>query len=163
MNWKMLAIGLASLIGVGAVIGVTVIVTQHHMAASAPQDTSASLPATSATNVSPSAPPMTPVAQQDDAAAEHLREVKAECRQIANEKVKERTGEVIKDSAIGGLIGAGTGSAGGAIAGGGSGAGKGAAIGALVGVVGGAVYGANTNTKEAIFKKAYHDCMRSHS
>lgn len=99
----------------------------------------------------------------DDAAAERLRRTRAECREIARSKVQERTGEVLKDSAIGAIIGAGTGSAGGAIADGGSGAGKGAAIGGVVGAVGGAIFGLNTNSKEAIFKRAYNDCMSSHT
>jgi len=152
MNWKLIAIGLASLFGVGAAVGITVIVMKHA------QSTAQQMPVTS-----PQAPQQVPAPtpQGDDSSARRLREIKAECREVAQSRVKERTGEVLKDTAIGALIGAGTGSAGGAIADGGSGAGKGAAIGGVVGAVGGVIYGMNANSKEAIFKKAYNDCMRS--
>jgi hypothetical protein len=154
MNWKLIAIGLASFIGLGAAVGTTVVVMKHA------QSTAAQIPVT---------PPQTPEQTQapappvEDSSAQRLQEVKAECREIAQSRVKERTGEVLKDSALGALLGAGTGSAGGAIAHGGSGAGQGAAIGSVVGAVGGVIYGMNENSKEAIFRKAYDDCMRSHS
>ena len=154
MNWKMIAIGLASLIGVGAAVGITVMVMKHA------QSTEQPIPLTS-----PQAPQQVSATGSpgDDASAERLREIKAECREVAQSRVKERTGEVLKDTAIGALIGAGTGSAGGAIADGGSGAGKGAAIGSIVGAVGGTIVGLNQNSKEAIFRKAYNNCMRSRS
>jgi len=154
MNWKMLALGLARLMGIGAVVGVTVLVMKHGQ--STGQQALVDAP-----QAPPSAPMSAPAPQRDDSAAQRLRAIKAECREIAQAKVKERTGEILKDTAIGALIGAGTGSAGGAIAGGGSGAGKGAAIGGVVGAVGGAVYGVDKNSKEAIFKRSYDDCMRS--
>ena len=156
MNWKMIALGLASLIGAGAAVGITVIVMKHA------QSTAQQIPVTSPEASQQVAAPA-PAPQGDEAAAQRLREIKAECRDIAQSRVKERTGEVLKDTAIGALIGAGTGSAGGAIAAGGSGAGKGAAIGTVVGAVGGAIVGLDKNSKEAIFQKAYHDCMRSHT
>lgn len=140
MNWKMLSLTLAGLMGIGATVGMTVLVMKHGQTAE---------------------PPMRDALHGDDAAGERLRRTKADCREIAQSKVQARTGEVVKDSAIGALIGAGTGSAGGAIAGGGDGAGKGAAIGGIVGAVGGAVYGANKNSKEALFKRAYDGCMSS--
>jgi uncharacterized protein YcfJ len=140
MNWKMLSLTLASLIGIGGIVGITVLVMKH--------DQSTDLQ-------------MRDAPRSHDAAAERSRRARAECREVAQSRVNERTGEVLKDSAVGALIGAGTGSAGGAIADGGSGAGKGAAIGGVVGAVGGALYGMNKNNKEAIFKRAYDDCMRA--
>jgi uncharacterized protein YcfJ len=152
MNWKLIALGLASLIGVGTAVGITVVVMKHA------QSTAEQIP------VTPPQPPeqvQAPAPQQDDVAAQHLREIKAECRDVAQSRVKERTGDVLKDTAIGALIGAGTGSAGGAIADGGHGAGKGAAIGSVVGAIGGTIVGMNQNSKEAIFRRTYNDCMRS--
>src|SRR5690349_4456135 len=106
MNWKILALGLSSLIGVGAVVGTTVVVMKHHEAAVQQQ---ALTPPQAAQQAS------APGSSQADEEAAHMREVRADCRQVAQSKVKERTGEVLKDVAIGALIGAGTGSAGGAI------------------------------------------------
>jgi uncharacterized protein YcfJ len=140
MNWKILSLTLASLMGIGATVGITVLVMKQGRSTD---------------------PPMRGALRGDDSAAERLRRTRPECRELAQSKVRERTGEVLKDSAIGALIGAGTGSAGGAIADGGSGAGKGAAIGAVVGAVGGAVFGAEKNSKEAVFKRAYDGCMGS--
>lgn len=140
MNWKILSLTLASLMGIGAIVGVTVLVMKHDRSAE---------------------PEMRDALRGDDSAAGRLSRARAECREFAQAKVQARTGEILKDSAVGALIGAGTGSAGGAIADGGAGAGKGAAIGAVVGAVGGAVYGSEKNSKEAVFKRAYDGCMSS--
>lgn len=140
MNWKILSLTLASLMGIGATVGVTVLVMKHGQSTD---------------------PLMRDALRSDDPAAERLRRTRAECREAAQAKVRERTGEVLKDSALGALIGAGTGSAGGAIADGGSGARKGAAIGGVIGAVGGAIFGAEKNSKEAVFKRAYDGCMSS--
>lgn len=148
MNWKMLSLTLAGLMGLGAVIGVTVLVVKHGQ-----------LTAPGMRGVPLAVQPMRDALRGDDGAAERLNRTKAECREVAQSRVQAKTGEIVKDSAVGALIGAGTGSAGGAIAGGGSGAGKGAAIGGLVGAVGGAIFGADKNNKEAIFKRAYDECM----
>lgn len=139
MNWKFLSLTLAGLMGLGATVGITVLVMKRGESG---------------------VPPLRD-ALRDDHRAERVRTTRADCRAVAQSKVQERTGAVLKDSAVGALIGAGTGSAGGAIADGGDGAGKGAAIGGVVGAVGGALYGMNKNSKEEVFKRAYDDCVRS--
>ncbi|TBR18899.1 hypothetical protein EPO15_14840 [bacterium] len=139
MNWKALSLTLAGLMGVGAIVGVTTVVVKHGQ----------------------SGIPLRDAVRSDAAPARRASRTREDCREIAQAKVHDRTGEVLKDSAIGALIGAGAGSAGGAIVDGGSGAGKGAAIGGILGALGGAVVGSNKNSKEAIFKRAYDDCMSS--
>jgi len=68
--------------------------------------------------------------------------------------------EIVKGSAVAGLVGAAIGVAGGAIADGGSGAGKGAGIGGVLGL--GALYGLNENRKtDERSREAYAACMRS--
>lgn len=140
MNWKILSLTLAGLMGLGAVVGITVLVMRHSQ---------------------PTEPQLRDSVRSIDATAERQRRIRAECRDVAQAKVREQTGDVLKDSAVGALLGAGAGSAGGAIADGGSGAGKGAAIGGVVGALSGAVFGVNKNSKEAIFKRAYNECMSS--
>lgn len=87
-----------------------------------------------------------------------------ECNQYAASQTAKRsnTGEVLKDSLLGGLGGAALGAGIGAIAGGGKGAGRGAAIGGGVGVLGGALYGINDNSKnDEAYRAAYASCMRA--
>ena len=73
-----------------------------------------------------------------------------------------KTIEVVKDAAIGAVVGGAVGAAGGAIAGGGKGAGKGAAIGGLVGAGGGTLYGLNENHKQdERYRAAYGSCLRA--
>src|SRR4029077_21049512 len=61
------------------------------------------------------------------------------CNQQAAQAVpKSNTTELVKDGAIGAVVGAAVGAAGGAIVDGGSGAGKGAVIGGVLGAGGGA-------------------------
>src|SRR5215470_11549704 len=86
------------------------------------------------------------------------------CHQYAATQVgqRDKTVEVVKDAAIGGMGGAAVGAAGGAIAGGGRGAGTGAAIGGLIGAAGGSLYGLNDNQKhDQQYREAYAACMRS--
>src|SRR5215470_11398607 len=86
------------------------------------------------------------------------------CHQYAATQVgqRDKTVEVVKDAAIGGVGGAAVGAAGGAIAGGGRGAGTGAAIGGLIGAAGGSLYGLNDNQKhDQQYREAYAACMRS--
>src|SRR3989442_235539 len=84
------------------------------------------------------------------------------CNQYAAQSTRDKTIEVLKDSAIGAVAGAALGAGAGAIAGGGSGAGKGAAIGGVVGGGGGALYGLNENKKhDEQYRAAYASCMRS--
>src|SRR5207244_2386331 len=75
---------------------------------------------------------------------------------------KDKTVEVVKDSAVAGLVGAALGAGAGAIADGGKGAGKGAGIGGVVGLGAGALYGLNENHKNNDkAREAYAACMRS--
>lgn len=138
MNWKALSLTLAGLMGIAVVVGLTVVATKHGQPTEPLRD-----------------------ALRGDDGGGRLARSRADCREVAQAKVQARTGEILKDSAVGALIGAGAGSAGGAIADGGAGAGKGAAIGGILGAVGGAIVGSNKNSKEAIFKRAYDDCMSS--
>lgn len=83
------------------------------------------------------------------------------CNADADQRASGRGMEVVKDVAVGGLMGAGVGAAGGAIADGGKGAGKGAAIGGLVGATAGTLYGLNDDKKhDAEYQAAYRSCMR---
>ena len=85
---------------------------------------------------------------------------RASDRQAAT--TKEKTVEIVKDSAVAGLVGAAIGAAGGAIADGGKGAGKGAGIGGVLGLGAGALYGLNENHKtDERYREAYAACMRS--
>jgi hypothetical protein len=99
-------------------------------------------------------------------AIEHHRTTQAEinkCNEYAASQVGDKTTEILKDTGIGAVAGAGTGAAGGAIADGGKGAGKGAAIGGLVGAVGGVLYGVNENRgRDERYRTVYASCMRSH-
>lgn len=85
------------------------------------------------------------------------------CNQQAAQAVPQsKTTEIVKDGAIGALVGAAVGAAGGAIVDGGSGAGKGAVIGGVLGAGGGALYGVNENRKsDERYRAAYASCMRS--
>ena len=86
------------------------------------------------------------------------------CNEVAARETgsRDKTVEVVKDSAIGAVAGAAIGAAGGAIAGGGKGAGKGAAIGGIVGAGGGALYGLNENKKhDERYREAYARCLRA--
>ena len=83
------------------------------------------------------------------------------CNQYAKSSSGDKTTELLKDAAIGGVVGAGVGAAGGAIAGGGKGAGKGAAIGGIVGATAGTLYGVNeANKNDSRYVEAYRTCMR---
>ena len=86
-----------------------------------------------------------------------------ECNRVAAQRTtKDKTVEIVKDSAVAGLVGAAVGAAGGAIADGGSGAGKGAGIGGAVGLGAGALYGLNENRKtDERARAAYAACMRA--
>jgi len=69
---------------------------------------------------------------------------------------QSKTTELVKDGAIGAVVGAAIGAAGGAIVDGGSGAGKGAVIGGVLGAGGGALYGVNENRKtDERYRAAY--------
>jgi hypothetical protein len=85
------------------------------------------------------------------------------CNQQAARAVPQsKTTELVKDGAIGALVGAAVGAAGGAIVDGGSGAGKGAVIGGVRGAGGGALYGINENRRtDERYRGAYASCIRS--
>ena len=103
--------------------------------------------------------------QKKNAAIEHHRNTQTDidtCNRLASSSMGDKTTEVLKDTAVGAVGGAGVGAAGGAIAQGGKGAGKGAAIGGLLGAVGGALYGVNENKQQdEQYRAAYASCMRS--
>lgn len=104
-----------------------------------------------------------PTPQKKKASIEHHRATQADvdaCNQQAAASTGSKTTEILKDTGIGALGGAGVGAAGGAIADGGEGAGKGAAIGGIVGAVAGALYGMNENKKhDEQYRKTYASCM----
>jgi hypothetical protein len=80
----------------------------------------------------------------------------------AKTSTRDKTTEIVKDTAVGAALGAAVGAAGGAIADGGKGAGKGAAIGGIVGAGAGALYGVNENRKnDAAYRDAYGSCLRA--
>jgi hypothetical protein len=85
------------------------------------------------------------------------------CNQQATQAAPQgKTTELLKDGAIGAVVGAAVGAAGGAIVDGGSGAGKGAVIGGVLGAGGGALYGVNENRKtDERYRAAYASCLRS--
>jgi len=103
------------------------------------------------------------VAQVPAAPARPSQGVIDECNRVAAQPTtKDKTVEVVKDSAVAGLVGAAIGAAGGAIADGGKGAGKGAGIGGVVGLGAGALYGLNENRKhDERAREAYAACMRA--
>jgi hypothetical protein len=124
---------------------------------------------TSTTNDSPSASPRmaaappAPPAVTPAVPPRPSQSVIEECNRVAVQRTtKDKTVEIVKDSAVAGLVGAAVGAAGGAIADGGSGAGKGAGIGGAVGLGAGALYGLNENRKtDERARTAYAACMRA--
>jgi uncharacterized protein YcfJ len=139
--WKVTAIGLGLVMTIGLIIGVGV--------ASWSDKEETPKTATPAV-VAP------PVALPSQAVVDTCNQ------QAAREAPQNKTTELVKDGAIGAVIGAAVGAAGGAIVDGGSGAGKGAVIGGVLGVGGGALYGVNENRKsDERYRTAYANCIRS--
>jgi len=137
--WKMTAVGMALVIVTGLVTGLVV----ANWTGREPVRPAGTAPA-------PRQVAVTPTASDIDA-----------CNQYAKSASGDKTTELLKDAAIGGVVGAGVGAAGGAIAGGGKGAGKGAAIGGIVGATAGTLYGLNEAKKnDARYVEAYRTCMR---
>jgi hypothetical protein len=163
--WKLTAVGIALLIVTALVTGL--VVAQW---SGAPPDRKASEVPPSKTAApavrrveSPMPAPAPHAVGTPSATAPTQASVNA-CHQYAATQVGQRnkTVEVVKDAAIGGVGGATVGAAGGAIAGGGRGAGTGAAIGGLIGAAGGSLYGLNDNQKhDQQYREAYAACMRS--
>ena len=141
--WKIATIGMSVVVSTALVTGLVVAGrTGHGVERDAP-----SLGAPRASAPSPGVP---------------LQVSVADCNQIAAAQVggHDKTGEVVKDTAVGALIGAAIGAAGGAVADGGKGAGKGAALGGIVGGGGGSLYGLNENKKhDEAYREAYARCM----
>ena len=155
--WKYTAIGMALVIATAVVTGLVVAnrssEPEKKVEAPAPvASPRAAAPARVAQVTTPTAPAVPTQAVVDA------------CNQHAASQVSQttKTGEVVKDAAVGALIGAAVGAAGGAIADGGKGAGKGAAIGGVAGAGGGVLYGLNENKKhDEQYRTAYSSCLRS--
>ena len=147
--WKVTAIGLSLVVTTALIVGVGV----------AKWSGKEETPNTTKTRVAPTAAAAVvapPVALPSQAVIDTCNQ------QAAREAPQNKTTELVKDGAIGAVIGAAVGAAGGAIVDGGSGAGKGAAIGGVLGAGGGALYGVNENRKsDERYRMAYANCMRS--
>jgi len=156
--WKLSAIGMALVIVTAVVTGIVVANWTGTKPAQQMANTTAA--------VKPPATPAAPAATSPRPASTVPTQTAIDtCNKYAATPPSQRdkTIEVVKDAAIGGVGGAAVGAAGGAIAGGGKGAGTGAAIGGLVGAVGGTLYGLNDihkNNQEA--HAAYARCMQAH-
>ena len=152
--WKMTAIGLGLVVSAALITGVVVANWSGHERT---QKVAASA-ASAKTRVGEVAPAAVapPVGLPSQAVIDA-------CNQQAAQAVpKSKTTELVKDGAIGAVVGAAVGAAGGAIVDGGSGAGKGAVIGGVLGAGGGALYGVNENRKtDERYRVAYASCMRS--
>jgi len=159
--WKLTAIGLV-------LVMITALVTGLVVAnwTGATKDAPSASPRTAAAPPTPprmAAAPPAPPAVAPAVPPRPSQSVIEECNRVAAQRTtKDKTAEVVKDSAVAGLVGAAVGAAGGAIADGGSGAGKGAGIGGAVGLGAGALYGLNENRKtDERARSAYAACMRA--
>ncbi len=164
--WKLTAIGMALVIVTALVTG---LVVAQWSGASPDQRASESQPSKTSTIPairsveSPVVSPAPRATRAPSSTVPTQASINA-CHQYAAAQVEQRdkTVEVVKDAAIGGVGGAAVGAAGGAIAGGGRGAGTGAAIGGLIGAAGGSVYGLNDNQKpDPPYRGAYATCSLS--
>jgi hypothetical protein len=172
--WKATAIGLALVVVTAVATGLVVAnwaggSRERPLPAGAPAPASKT-PAAAAAHpaASPSTAPTAPAVARPPVAADApvvpSQAVIAECNRIAAAapSTKDKTVEVVRDSAVAAVVGAALGAAGGAIADGGKGAGKGAAIGGVVGGGAGALYGLNENRqKDERYRAAYASCMRA--
>jgi hypothetical protein len=170
--WKLTAIGMGLVVVVAVITGVVVANwSGREVERKAQAPDAATLPAATH-QASPGArvasAPVTPrpiaaaSAQPQPTAVPSQVTIDACNQQAAQAAPRNKTTELVKDGAIGALVGAAVGAAGGAIAGGGSGAGKGAMIGGVLGAGGGALYGVNENGKhDARYREAYASCMRA--
>ena len=169
--WKITAIGLTLVMVTALVTGIVVANwsgsarDQQAQLAPKPSAPSAAAVRPAASPRLAAAPaPAAPAPVAPPAPARPSQSVIDECNRVAAQPTtKDKTVEIVKDSAVAGLVGAAVGAAGGAIADGGSGAGKGAGIGGAVGLGAGALYGLNENNKASDrAKEAYAACMRRH-
>jgi hypothetical protein len=147
--WKITAIGLGLVTTIALIIGVGV--ANWSGREESPKPTKTRVAA------------VTPAAVAAPSATLPSQAVIDACNQHAAQQAPQgKTTELVKDGAIGAVIGAAVGAAGGAIVDGGSGAGKGAVIGGVLGAGGGALYGVNENRKtDERYGAAYATCMRS--
>ena len=153
--WKMTAIGLGLVVATALITGV-VVANRSGYEGTQKGGTAAATTKTRAAEVAPAAVVAPPLGLPS-------RAVIDACNQHAAQAAPQsKTTELVKDGAIGAVVGAAVGAAGGAIVDGGSGAGKGAVIGGVLGAGGGALYGVNENRKtDERFRVAYASCMRS--
>jgi len=153
--WKMTAIGLGLVVATALIVGVVVANWSGHEGTQKVV-TSAATTKTHVAQVAPAAGVAAPVALPSQTVIDA-------CNQQAAQAVPQsKTTELVKDGAIGAVVGAAVGAAGGAIVDGGSGAGKGAVIGGVLGAGGGALYGVNENRKsDERYRTAYASCLRS--
>ena len=143
--WKMTAIGLGLVVAAALITGVVVANWSGH------EGTQKVV-----TSAAPAAVVAPPVGLPSQAVIDACN------RQAAQAAPQSKTTVLVKDGAIGAVVGAAVGAAGGAIVDGGSGAGKGAVIGGVLGAGGGALYGVNENRKtDERYRAAYASCMRS--
>lgn len=138
--WKMTAIGLGLVVVTALITGV-VVANRSGYEGTQKAVTSAATTKTRAAEVAPAAVVAPPLGLPSQAVIDA-------CNQHAAQAAPQsETTELVKDGAIGAVVGAAIGAAGGAIVDGGSGAGKGAVIGGVLGAGGGALHGVNENRK----------------
>jgi uncharacterized protein YcfJ len=160
--WKFTAIGMALVMAAALITGLVVanwsgsILEPEHKASVQPEDRPAPQTERRApvTSTAPALPTQSAIEACNRQAAANVSQDKT--------TPQDKTMEVVKDAAIGAVVGAAVGAAGGAIASGGKGAGQGALIGGAVGVGGGSLYGLNENRKkDERYRAAYAGCMRA--
>ncbi len=146
---KMTAIGLGLVVATALITGV-VVANRSGDEGTQKAVTSAATTKTRAAEVAPAAVVAPPLGLPSQAVIDA-------CNQHAAPAAPQsKTTELVKDGAIGAVVGAAIGAAGGAIVDGGSGAGKGAVIGGVLGAGGGALYGVNENRKtDERYRAAY--------
>jgi hypothetical protein len=173
--WKLTAIGLALVMVTALITGMVVAnwtgTASERQAAESKAAAKAMAPAQPQKAMAPAQPSASPriaaapapVAPAPAVPTRPSQAVIDECNRVAAQPTtKDKTVEVVKDSAVAGLVGAAIGAAGGAIVDGGKGAGKGAGIGGALGLGAGALYGLNENKKnDERAREAYAACMRS--
>ena len=153
--WKMTAIGLGLVVAAALITGVVVANWSGHEGTQKVVTSPATTKAPVA-QVAPAAVVAPPIGLPSQAVIDACNQ------QAAQAAPHSKTTELVKDGAIGAVVGAAVGAAGGAIVDGGSGAGKGAVIGGVLGAGGGALYGVNENRKtDERYRTAYASCLRS--
>jgi hypothetical protein len=153
--WKTTAIGLGLVVAIALITGIVV-------ANWSGADKTQMIETTKTTPKVHAAAPTTPSAVVAPPELPSQATINSCNQQAAQAAPQGKTTELLKDGAIGAVVGAAVGAAGGAIVDGGSGAGKGAVIGGVLGAGGGALYGVNENRKtDERYRAAYASCLRS--